>query len=113
MEMTELLQRLHIRDDDALRNVIPLVYSELKKLASAHLRGKAGVLPLETTALVHEAFLKMARIGHPCYENRTHFYGVASRVMRQVLVDMARARFAEKRGALLEVPVADLPELNS
>jgi RNA polymerase sigma-70 factor, ECF subfamily len=97
MEVTELLRRL-------------LVYTELKKLASAHLRGKARVLPLETTALVHEAFLKLSRSGHPCYENRTHFYGVASRVMRQVLVDVARSRFAEKRGAALEIPVAILPD---
>ena len=110
MEVTELLQRLNVRDDDALHAVMPLVYSELKKLAGAHLRGKARVLPLETTALVHEAFLKLSRSGHPLYENRTHFYGVASRVMRQVLVDVARSRFAEKRGAALEVPVAILPE---
>jgi RNA polymerase sigma-70 factor (ECF subfamily) len=110
MEVTELLQRLHLGDNDALHAVVPLLYKELKKLASAHLRGKVGVLPLETTALVHEAFLKLARSGHPCYENRTHFYGIASRVMRQVLVDTARARFAVKRGAELEVPVANLPD---
>jgi RNA polymerase sigma factor (TIGR02999 family) len=113
MEMTELLQRLHVRDDGALHAVMPLVYTELKKLASAHLRGRAKILPLDTTALVHEAFLKLERSGHPCYENRTHFYGIVSRVMRQVLVDLARARFAEKRGAALEVQVANLPDLDA
>ena len=113
MEVTELLQRLHVRDDSALHAVMPLVYIELKKLARAHLRGKARVLPLEATALVHEAFLKLSRGGHPCYENRTHFYGVASRVMRQVLVDIARSRFAEKRGAALEIAVANLPEFDA
>ena len=110
MEMTELLQRLQGRDEDALHTLAPLVYTELKKLASAHLRRGARILPLETTALVHEAFLKLARSRHPYYENRSHFYGVASRVMRQVLVDTARARLAGKRGAELEVPVANLPE---
>ena len=110
MEVTELLQRLHVGDNNALDAVVPMLYNELKKLASAHLRGRARVLPLETTALVHEAFLKLARSGHPCYENRTHFYGIASRVMRQVLGDTARARFAGKRGAGLEAQVTNLPE---
>lgn len=113
MEMTVLLQRLQARDNSALHTVMPLVYNELRKLASVHLRGPARILPLETTALVHEAFLKLAKSGHPYYENRTHFYGVASQAMRQVLVDLARARFAQKRGASLEVPVANLPDWDS
>jgi RNA polymerase sigma factor (TIGR02999 family) len=113
MEMTVLLQRLHARDDSALHTLMPLVYNELRKLASARLRGRARLLPLETTALVHEAFLKLTKSGHPFYENRTHFYGVASHAMRQVLVDLARARFAQKRGAALEVPVANLPDADS
>jgi len=113
MDVTEMLQRLHVGDDEALHSVVPLLYNELKKLARAHLRGRSRVLPLETTALVHEAFLRLARNRHPLYENRTHFYGIASRVMRQVLVDTARARLAGKRDADLEVPVADLPELGS
>src|SRR5262249_5038378 len=54
---------------------------------------------LETTALVHEAFLKLAQGRHPSYENRAHFFGIASRLMRQVLVDAARSRAAEKRGS--------------
>jgi RNA polymerase sigma-70 factor (ECF subfamily) len=110
MEVTELLRRLHVGDNKALDAVVPLLYNELKKLASAHLRGRARVLPLETTALVHEAFMKLARGGHPCYENRSHFYGIASRVMRQVLVDTARARFAGKRGAALEAQVTHFPD---
>jgi RNA polymerase sigma-70 factor (ECF subfamily) len=111
MDVTKLLQRLHVGDDQALHTVVPLLYNELKKLASAHLRGKGKFLPLETTALVHETFLKFARSGHPCYENRTHFFGIASRVMRQVLVDIARTRLAGKRGAGLEVKVEHLSEL--
>jgi RNA polymerase sigma factor (TIGR02999 family) len=90
--------------------VIPMVYSELKKLAKAQLRREIHATPLQTTALVHEAFLKLAGGRHPSYENRAHFYGIASRLMRQVLVDTARARAAGKRGAAQEIAVAQLPE---
>jgi RNA polymerase sigma factor (TIGR02999 family) len=90
--------------------VIPLVYDELKKLARSHLRRELKVVSLQTTALVHEAFLKLAGSRHPSYENRAHFFGIASRLMRQVLVDTARARAAEKRGAAQEVAVAELPD---
>jgi RNA polymerase sigma factor (TIGR02999 family) len=110
MEITQLLHRLQDGDRDALNDVIPIVYDELKKLARAHLRRELGSVPLQTTALVHEAFLKLVRGRHPSYENRSHFYGIASRLMRQVLVDTARAKAAEKRGAALEVPLADLPD---
>ena len=90
--MTELLRKLQTGDRNAMELVIPMVYEELKKLARSHVRREARPAPLEATALVHEAFLKMAGGRHPYYENRAHFYGVASRLMRQVLVDTARAR---------------------
>jgi RNA polymerase sigma factor (TIGR02999 family) len=109
MEITELLQRLELGDRDAMHDVIPLVYQELKKLARAHLR-RESFPALETTALVHEAFLKLAGGRHPIYENRAHFYGIASRLMRQVLVETARARTTLKRGAAQEMPLADVPE---
>lgn len=108
--MTELLRRLQTGDREAMHLVIPMVYEELKKLARSHVRREAHCAPLEATALVHEAFLKMEGGRHPYYENRAHFYGVASRLMRQVLVDAARARAAAKRGAALEVPLANLPD---
>lgn len=111
MEITVLLQRVHAGDQEALNTVIPLVYSELKKLAASHLRREGKARPLETTALVHEAFLRLADGHHPSYENRAHFYGIASRLMRQVLVDIARARAAEKRNAMQEVPVTEVSEL--
>ena len=110
MQITRHLQRLQSGDRDAMHDVIPLVYEELKKLARSHLRRELGAVPLQTTALVHEAFLKLAGSRHPSYENRTHFYGIASRLMRQVLVDTARARSAEKRAAAQEVSLADLPD---
>ncbi len=94
-----------------MHTIIPLVYDELKKLAAGHLRREGRVRPLETTALVHEAFLRLANGQHPSYENRAHFYGIASRLMRQVLVDFARARATEKRSAMEEVPLAEIPDL--
>lgn len=111
MEITELLRRVHAGDQQALHAVIPLVYDELKKLAAGHLRREGKVRPLDTTALVHEAFLRLAQGRHPSYENRSHFYGIASRLMRQVLVDLARGRAAEKRRSIEEVPLAEIPDL--
>src|SRR5947209_19030960 len=110
MQITKELQRLEAGDRSAMHDVIPLVYQELKKLARAQLRREA-VVPFETTALVHEAFLRLAGGRHPSYENRAHFYGIASRLMRQVLVDLARARMSEKRGALQQVELAEIPNL--
>ena len=111
MEITELLHRVRSGDRDALDAVVPLVYDELKKLASSHLRREGRPAMLETTALVHEAFLRLAGSRHPDYENRAHFYGIASRLMRQVLVDLARARATEKRAAGQEVHLAELPDV--
>jgi len=113
VQITELLHRAHAGDAQALDVVIPLVYDELKKLAAGHLRRERKARALDTTALVHEAFLRLARGQQPSYENRTHFYGIASRLMRQVLVDLARARTTAKRGGVEEVPLADLPDIGA
>lgn len=110
MEITRLLQRIEEGEREALDDLMPLVYEELKKLASRHLRREAGAERLGTTALVHEAFLKLAKGRHPSYQNRAHFYGIVSRLMRQILVDTARHRTAEKRDAALEVAVSELPD---
>jgi len=110
MEITKLLQRVHSGDSQALDELIPLVYPELKKLASAHLRREGRREPLQTTALVHEAFLRMASGQHPAYENRSHFYGIAARLMRQILVDVARARSAAKRSGTEEAEVAEIAD---
>lgn len=107
MHLTLLLKRLETGDREALDAVIPLVYDELKKLAKSHLRRETKAAPLQTTALVHEAFLKLAGGRHPSYENRAHFFGIASRLMRQVLVDAARSKGAEKRAGV-EVPLTEL-----
>src|SRR3954454_9235957 len=113
MHVTKLLHRVNEGDRDMMDLVIPLVYQELKKLARARLRRELNPAPLETTALVHEAFLKLSASKHPCYENRAHFYGIASKLMRQILVDTARAKAAAKRGAAHVITVADLPDIGS
>jgi RNA polymerase sigma factor (TIGR02999 family) len=110
VQITELLQRVHAGDEQALHTLTPLVYNELKKLAAGHLRREER-RPIDATELVHEAFLRLARGQHPSYENRSHFYGIASRLMRQILVQLARARATAKRGAMEEVQLADIPDL--
>jgi RNA polymerase sigma factor (TIGR02999 family) len=111
MQITELLRRLHDGDRQALHDVVPLVYDELKKLAAGHLRREAGAKSLDTTALVHEAFLRLANGRHPSYEDRAHFYGIASRLMRLILVDLARSRSRLKRNAGCEVSLTDFPHI--
>ena len=86
---------------------MPLVYDELKKLARVYLQREIKVTSLQATALVYEVFLKLSGSRHPSYENRSHFYGIASRLMRQVLVDTARAKGAQKRNARQEVELED------
>lgn len=110
MQITLLLEKLDRGDQTAFNALIPLVYEELKKLARAHLRREYGAAPLEPTVLVHEAFLKLAAGKQPSYENRAHFFGIASRVMRQILVDTCRARLAAKRSAAEEVSLAESVE---
>jgi len=106
-----LLQRIQTGQPEALNEVIPLVYNELKKLASAHRHRSGNAELLETTALVHEAFMRLAGSHQPSYANRAHFFGIASRLMRQILVDAARARAAGKRSAASEVRLGDIPDL--
>ena len=108
MEITRLLRRVHEGDAEALNAVVPMVYGELKRLAASQLRRESGPVTIQTTVLVHEAFLRLAGSGLQECENRSHFYGIAARVMRQVLVDMARARRAAKRGSgVADVPLTD------
>jgi RNA polymerase sigma-70 factor (ECF subfamily) len=109
MEIAGLLQRVQAGDKDAFHSLIPLVYGELKKLASSHLRKERKADPLQPAELVHEAFLRLAGGRHPSYESRSHFYGIASRLMRQILVEMARARATGKRSGV-EVQLTEIPD---
>ena len=96
--VTELLHSFGSGDQEALKQLIPLVYAELHKLAEAYLRRERPEHTLQPTALVHEAYMRLASQAQPDYRSRTHFYGVAAQVMRQILVDHARSRKAAKRG---------------
>jgi len=110
LEITDLLRRVTAGDQQALDTLTPLVYDELKKLAAGHLKRERRPRPLNTTAVVHEAFLRLARGQHPSYENRSHFFGIASRLMRQILVELARARATAKRRAVAEIRLAEIPD---
>lgn len=110
MQLTQMLQALEAGDRNALNEVIPLVYDDLKKLARAQLRREQRPDAMETTVLVHEAFLKLTGSRHPLYGSRSHFFGVASRLMRQILVDTARFRNAAKRDVRRNVDLEELDD---
>jgi RNA polymerase sigma factor (TIGR02999 family) len=96
--ITELLIAWNEGDIGALDRLVPLIYEQLRLLAARQLRREVGPRTLQTTSLVHEAFLRMVGQHLPRWENRSHFFAIASNVMRRVLVDQARARLADKRG---------------
>jgi RNA polymerase sigma factor (TIGR02999 family) len=85
-------------DQEALDRLMPLVYDELRRLAHVTLRRERDGHTLQTTALIHEAYLRLIDASQVRLESRTHFFGVASRLMRQILVDFARSRGYKKRG---------------
>jgi RNA polymerase sigma factor (TIGR02999 family) len=96
-QVTELLQQWKQGDEQALKALVPLVYKELRRLAHYHLQSERPDHTLQSTALVHEAYLRLLG-GKPVeLQNRAHFVAVASRLMRQILVDYARERRASKR----------------
>lgn len=97
-EITGLLQRWSRGDEHALNDLTPLIYRDLRRLASYMLRGERPGHTLQPTALVNEAYLKLAGQARLQWQNRTHFFAVAARAMRQILVDYARQRGREKRG---------------
>ncbi len=97
-QITRLLQDWASGDESALSALTPLVYSELRRLAASYLRSEEPGHTLQPTALVHEAFLRMMGSHAPNCQNRSDFYGVAARLMRQILIDHARTRHAAKRG---------------
>jgi len=96
--VTRLLLDLGDGRPGALDALMPVVYDELRALAAAYLRRERDGHTLQPTALVHEAFLRLVDQRTATWENRAHFFGVAARLMRRIIVDHARARLAEKRG---------------
>jgi RNA polymerase sigma-70 factor, ECF subfamily len=99
-EVTRLLAEWAKGNSNALDELTPLVYRELRQLAAGYLRKERQGHTLQPTALVHEAYLRLVDQSHPNWQNRSHFYGVAARLMRQILVDHARRKHADKRAGL-------------
>jgi RNA polymerase sigma factor (TIGR02999 family) len=102
-EVTNLLLAWRQGDAGALNEVVGLVYQELRRLARCHLRGERPDHTLQTTALAHEAYLRLIDVRRVQWHDRAHFLAMASRMMRRVLVDAARARHAAKRDGGLRV----------
>jgi len=101
-QVTQLLVDWKLGDGTALDRLIPLVYRELRQLAAGYLRNERVSHTLQPTALLHEAYIRMVDQEMPEWQNRAHFFGVAARIMRQILVDHARTHKASKRGAELK-----------
>ncbi|HVQ38086.1 MAG TPA: sigma-70 family RNA polymerase sigma factor [Pyrinomonadaceae bacterium] len=96
--VTNLLEQWAHGDREALENLMPLIYEELRKMARRYLGRQNHGHTLQTTALIHEAYLRMVKQKEKRYENRAHFFGVAAQAMRHIMVDYARGRQAIKRG---------------
>lgn len=97
-DITALLRAHTSGDSEAIDALFPLVYDELKRMAQQRLRGERNDHTFQTTALVHEAYLELVNVDEVSWENRQHFFAMASRIMRNVLVDYAVKRKAQKRG---------------
>lgn len=97
--VTQLLIEWKSGNKAALDLLVPLVYRELRRLADHYLRDESAAITMQPTALVHEAYLRLVAQNLPDWQSRSHFYGVAARLMRQILVDHARRRGSAKRGS--------------
>jgi RNA polymerase sigma factor (TIGR02999 family) len=123
-EFTRMLMKAKKGDARAAEALLPLVYDELRRLASRKMSLESAGHTLQPTALVHEAWLRLAGTEQPCWENRAHFFGAAAEAMRRILVDHARRKQSQKRGAgaapealneneiLLAAPPEELLEVN-
>src|SRR5438552_6931088 len=96
--VTQLLREWTQGDDSALAELTPLVYEELRRLAHHYMEGERPDHTLQTTALVNEAYLRLADQTNPNWQSRAHFFAVAARAMRQILVSYARSQRSQKRG---------------
>lgn len=97
-DITMLLIDLSDGKREALDKLIPLVYRELRQMAARYLRREAASHTLQTTALVHEAYLKLVDQKKVRWQNRSHFFAIAAQAMRRILIDHARSRLSDKRG---------------
>jgi len=96
--ITDLLLAWNQGDEQALERLMPLVHGELHRLAHRYMKGERSGHPLQTTALVNEAYLRLVDSSRVRWQNRAHFFAVSAHLMRRILVDVARARLKRKRG---------------
>jgi RNA polymerase sigma-70 factor, ECF subfamily len=101
-QITSLLVEWSNGNQTALDNLMPLVYDELRRIARRFMRRQAAGHTFQTTELIHEAYLKLARSEDQNWQNRAHFFGVAAQAMRHILVDYARSKQSRKRGGWQE-----------
>jgi RNA polymerase sigma factor (TIGR02999 family) len=101
-EVTRILESIHQGDTQAAEELLPLVYEELRKLAAARMAQEPETSTLQPTALVHEAWLRLAGAEQKAWKNRAHFFAAAAEAMRRILIDNARRKHALKRGARTE-----------
>ena len=110
--ITELLEEWSQGDEEAFASLVPLVYDHLRAIAANQLRRERPGHTLQTTALVHETYLRLIRQERVKWQNRSHFYGIAAQMIRRVLVDHARHHlYAKRGGGQVHVPLEDLGEL--
>jgi RNA polymerase sigma factor (TIGR02999 family) len=110
--VTVLLRKWSEGDENALEQLTPLVYDELHRLAHQHMRRESAGHVLQTSALINEAYLRLVDQPRIQWESRAHFFGIAARLMRRILVDDARKRNAAKRGgSLIQVPLDEIENL--
>jgi RNA polymerase sigma factor (TIGR02999 family) len=109
--VTGLLAKWRAGDQDALGALVPLVYNELREVAHRYLRHERPDHTLQATALVNEAYLRLRKQGAQQFENRAHFLAIAAQLMRQILVEYARYRNAEKRDARGRLTLDDTVQL--
>jgi RNA polymerase sigma-70 factor (ECF subfamily) len=98
-DVTQLLADWSKGDRAALDQLMPVVYNELRNIARSYLKGERPAHTLQPTALIHEAYVRLIAQNIPAWQSRTHFFGVAAHLMRQILVDHARSHQAAKRGS--------------
>jgi RNA polymerase sigma factor (TIGR02999 family) len=101
-EITQLLRKWSMGDDKALEQLMPLVYHELRLMARRHMRRQPSGHTFQTTDLIHETYLKIAGGEAQKWQSRNHFFGVAAKAMRHILVDYARSKNNQKRGGWQE-----------
>ena len=104
--ITQILIELKSGETDALDELLPLVYVELRRLANSYLKRERSDHTLQPTALVHEAYIRLVGQKSIEWENRAHFFGVSARLMREILIEYARARNRQKRGGEFKTMIA-------